>query len=83
MDKSTDKDKKYEKKTEKGLFSALSTNSYKDELSGWYIDTCCFKTMSSEVQKMNNYSEQEGARLKITVANNESLLSAGSGNMSE
>lgn len=82
MDKSIDKDKKYEKKTKTGLFSALSTNSYKDKLNGWYIDTCCSKTMSSKVQKMNNYSEQEGTGLKITVANNENLLSTGSGNMS-
>lgn len=36
--------------------------------------------MSSEIQKMNNYSEQECAG--VIVANNESLFSAGSGSMS-
>ncbi|KMQ81529.1 retrovirus-related pol polyprotein from transposon tnt 1-94 [Lasius niger] len=38
--------------------------------------------MSSEVRKMNDYSEQEGAGLKVTVANDENLYSAGSDSMS-
>lgn len=37
--------------------------------------------MSSEVRKMNDYSEQESAGLKVTVGNDENLYSAGSDSM--
>lgn len=81
--KTSDKisDKKPEKKnSEKGLFSALSVNNTIDDPGGWYIDSCCSKTMSPLKEQMSDY-EQIGAGMEVTIANNGKLYSSGKGDV--